>query len=389
MASAMKGRRADAPGTSGIRPNPRRQFLYVALTFVAILGGFGVATLLKEPAPPGPKETADATVPATPWHKTRPPPPSLITAPDAPIFPDAGAESLRAYEEGLPQEIFVSEDALVPEQGEPSPPPVAAARPAPPVTQKPGLPEPSSPEIAAAPDRPLPPWRRHAVAAAGAGGRPVIALVIDDMGVDRKRSARVIGLKGPLTLSFLTYAGGLKRQTAAARDAGHELLLHIPMEPGSKHVDPGPNVLLSGMKPAELKRRLSWSLDRFDAYVGVNNHMGSKFTADAAAMAVVMEEIQSRGLMFLDSRTTSATQGRVLARRMGVPFLERNIFLDHDNDPAAINARLAEVEKLALRIGSAIAIGHPREATIRALVPWLAGVEAKGFQLVPLTALLD
>ncbi len=77
-----------------------------------------------------------------------------------------------------------------------------------------------------------------------------------------------------------------------------------------------------------------------------------------------------------------------MARRMGVPFLERNVFLDHDNDVAAINARLAEVEKLALRKGKAIAIGHPREATIRALEPWLDGLEAKGFQLVPLTALL-
>ena len=221
-----------------------------------------------------------------------------------------------------------------------------------------------------------------------AGGRPVIALVIDDLGMDRKRTARVIGLKGPLTLSFLAYADGLEGQTAAARNAGHELMLHIPMEPGSKNVDPGPNVLLGGMKPAELKRRLRWNLDRFDSYVGVNNHMGSKFTADAAAMAVVMEEIKSRRLMFLDSRTTGNTVGGVVARRMGVPFLERNLFLDHDNDVAAINARLADLEKLARRKGKAIAIGHPREATIRALVAWLDGVEAKGFQLVPLTALL-
>lgn len=381
MASAMKGGRPKAPGKTGIRPDPRRQFLFVALTIVALLGGFGVATLLKEPAQPGPKETTDATVPAKPWYKTRPPPPSLITTPDAPIFPDKGTQSARPYEEALPQEIFVPEEAPAPEEAKPTPPPVAAVEPASPV--------PSRPEPLATPELPLPSWRRHAVAAPDAGARPVIALVIDDMGVDRERSARVIGLKGPLTLSFLAYAGGLDRQTAAARTAGHELMLHIPMEPGSKHVDPGPNVLLSGMKPAELKRRLRWNLDRFGSYVGVNNHMGSKFTADAAAMTVVMEEIKSRGLMFLDSRTTGATLGRVLARRMGVPFLERNVFLDNDNDVAAINARLAEVEKLARRKGTAIAIGHPREATIRALGPWLEGLQARGFQLVPLTALLD
>ena len=209
------------------------------------------------------------------------------------------------------------------------------------------------------------------------------------MGVDMMRSARVIGLKGPLTLSYLAYADNLDGQTAAARAGGHELMLHIPMEPGSKLVDPGPNVLLSGMKTAELKRRLNWSFNRFGSYVGVNNHMGSKFTADAAAMAVVMTEIKSRGLMFLDSRTTGATVGAILARRMGVPFLERNVFIDHDNDVSSINARLAEIEKLARRKGSAIAIGHLREATIQALIPWLEGIEAKGLKLAPLTALLD
>ena len=384
MATAMKGRRAGGPKITRFRPNPRRQFLYAALTFAAIMGGYGVVTLLQEPAEVGPKETVNATdspAAAEPWYKTRPPPPSMITAPDAPIYPDEGTDSALAYEEALPRDIFVPEDEPAPEVAKSSPPPVAP--------QMSGSPEPSAPELAAAPARPLPPWRRHGVAVTNTGGRPVIALVIDDMGVDRKRSARVIGLKGPLTLSFLTYAGALDGQTAAARTAGHELMLHIPMEPGSKHVDPGPNVLLTGMKPAELKRRLRWGLDRFESYVGINNHMGSKFTADGTAMAVVMEEIRSRGLMFLDSRTTAATVGRVLARRMGVPFLERNVFLDHDNDVASIKARLAEVEKLALRKGKAIAIGHPREATIRVLGPWLDGLEAKGFQLVPLTALLD
>jgi polysaccharide deacetylase 2 family uncharacterized protein YibQ len=352
----MKGKRGGARRNARFRPNPRRQFLYAALTFAALLVGFGVITLLKEPAGGGPKETTgatDATVPAQPWYKTRPPP-AMITAPDAPIFPDEGTPSARAYEEALPQEIFVPDEEPRIRVATPSPAPVAAQKP-----------QPTPPELTALPERPLPPWRRHAVAVPDTGARPVIALVIDDMGMDRKRSARVIGLKGPLTLSYLAYADGLDGQTAAARTAGHELLLHIPMEPGSKLVDPGPNVLLRGMKSAELKRRLKWSFDRFGSYVGVYNHMGSKFTADATAMV-----------------------GRVLARRMGVPFLERNVFLDHENDVAAINARLAEVEKLALRKGKAIAIGHPREATIRALGTWLDAIEAKGFQLVPLTALL-
>ena len=116
MASAMKGKRGGARRNARFRPNPRRQFLYAALTFAALLVGFGVITLLKEPAGGGPKETTDATgatdatVPAQPWYKTRPPPPAMITAPDAPIFPDEGTPSARAYEEALPQEIFVPDE---------------------------------------------------------------------------------------------------------------------------------------------------------------------------------------------------------------------------------------------------------------------------------------
>ena len=218
--------------------------------------------------------------------------------------------------------------------------------------------------------------------------RPVIVLVIDDMGVDQKRSAKIIALKGPLTLSFLTYARDLARQTAAARKAGHELMLHVSMEPQSKSVDPGPNVLLVGLDSAELRRRLVWGLDRFQGFVGINNHMGSKFTGNADGMQVVMDVLKERRLFFLDSRTSGRTVGAKLARLAGVPVVERNIFLDNVNDEAAVLARLAETERLARRQGVAIAIGHPRDGTLKALGKWLPQVDSKGFRLLPITAVI-
>jgi len=147
--------------------------------------------------------------------------------------------------------------------------------------------------------------------------------------------------------------------------------------------------MLSSLGADELRRRLRWDLSRFPAYVGINNHMGSKFTADRAAMTVVLAELKNRGLLFLDSRTTGKTVGAALARRMGVPFAERNIFLDNVNDVAAVNSRLAEVERFARRNGFAVAIGHPRDATLAALAVWLKGVEKRGFVLVPLTAVVN
>ena len=131
----------------------------------------------------------------------------------------------------------------------------------------------------------------------------------------------------------------------------------------------------------EIKRRLNWGLERFSTYVGINNHMGSKFTSDAASMKVVLAELKRRGLLFLDSRTSGKTVGAKLA--------ERNIFLDHDNSIEAVNKQLQQVEKMARRTGLAIAIGHPREATIKALRPWLQGIEGKGFRLVPLSTVVS
>jgi polysaccharide deacetylase 2 family uncharacterized protein YibQ len=137
--------------------------------------------------------------------------------------------------------------------------------------------------------------------------------VLDDLGLDRPHTAAAIRLRGPLTMSFMTYASDLAEQTAAARRAGHELLLHVPMEAVDRRANPGPHALLTTLSREEILERLRWGLGRFDAFVGINNHMGSKFTADPQSMVPVMEELRSRGLAFLDSRTSPASDGIRLA----------------------------------------------------------------------------
>jgi len=233
-----------------------------------------------------------------------------------------------------------------------------------------------------------PAWERFAVAAPPAAGRPRIALVIDDLGVDKKRSWRTIALKGPLTLSFLAYASDLPQMAQAARRAGHELMVHVPMEPMSAAEDMGPNGLAIGLGRDEVLRRLRWDLGRFDGYVGINNHMGSRFTSDAASMTLVMEELKTRGLLFVDSRTTAATAGADVARRLGVPSAARDVFLDNEADAPAIGERLRHLERLAREHGTAIAIGHPHDATIDALARWIAALPQKGLVLVPVSAIV-
>jgi polysaccharide deacetylase 2 family uncharacterized protein YibQ len=230
-------------------------------------------------------------------------------------------------------------------------------------------------------------WRRNAVPFRDLNSKPLIAVVIDDVGLDRPRSKRAWELPGPLTLSFLPYAKDLRDQAKAARARGHELMLHLPMEPSGRN-DPGPNALLVSLSDAELRRRTTAALDSFEGFVGVNNHMGSRFTAFKPGMETVLRQFKGRGLMFLDSRTSAQSVGDQLAHEMGVPSIVRHVFLDDDESLDAVRRKLAEAEAIARRQGFVVVIGHPHEATLQALGDWLPGVQGKGLTLAPATAVL-
>ncbi|MFQ5346396.1 MAG: divergent polysaccharide deacetylase family protein [Rhodothalassiaceae bacterium] len=236
------------------------------------------------------------------------------------------------------------------------------------------------------PDETLPDWRRYAAVAPPDTGQPRVVIVIDDLGLDRVAVRRLAAIPGPLTLSFLPYAPALAEQTAVARAAGHELLVHLPMEPKGVASDPGPMVLASALSAAEFDRRLEWNLDRFPGFVGVNNHMGSRLTENRAAMRRVMQVLRQRGLLFLDSRTTPRTVAEAEAAAAGVPHAARQIFLDNEQDARAVRTQLAKLERMARRRGLAIAIGHPHRETIDALGEWIPAVRRAGIAIAPLSA---
>jgi uncharacterized protein len=217
----------------------------------------------------------------------------------------------------------------------------------------------------------------------------MIAIVLDDLGIDKRRSGRAIDLPAPLTLAFLAYANELPEQTGRARSRGHELLVHLPMQPHGHDADPGPNVLDMELGLEEVARRVDWSLKQFDGFVGVNNHMGSLFTENADGMRIVAEAMRNNGLLFLDSVTTPKSVGEQVARSLGVPATKRDVFLDNTDTAAEVELRLAQTERLARTTGTAIAIGHPRDATLNVLEAWIPKAKADGFVLVPLTAVLQ
>nr|WP_247896890.1 divergent polysaccharide deacetylase family protein [Azospirillum argentinense] len=319
---------------------------------------------------------APVIAPASP---IKAPPPKVAEAPPPPP-PVREAEPAPAPVPAPPPQVTEA----------PAPVPVPAPPPPPAMTPKPVvamLPPPVAPlePPKVAPGSPL--WKKNALPFRAPPGKPAIAIVIDDMGVDRKRSNRAVSLPAPLTLAWLPYAHELPAQARTARAAGHELMLHLPMEP-SGSADPGPQALRVSLDKGEILRRTKAALDSFDGYVGVNNHMGSRFTADSAAMAPVLGEIARRGLLWLDSRTTAKSAGLTLAREFQMPFAGRDIFLDNEMTVPAVRGQLAKTEQVARKQGYAIAIGHPHDATIDALASWMPEVQKRGFVLVPVSAVV-
>jgi len=234
-----------------------------------------------------------------------------------------------------------------------------------------------------------PDWLRYAASVPAEPQTARVVIVIDDLGLDRRALARVLELPAPLTLAFLPYARGLERQASAARRAGHELLVHLPMAPENARSDPGPMALSAGLDAREFDRRLAWNLARFPGFVGVNNHMGSELTRDRAKMDRVMAALAERGLLFLDSRTTAETVAEHAAAAARIPHAARDVFLDNTQSADAVFERLAELEAEARRAGLAIAIGHPHTETVSALAEWLKGLDRRGLTLVPLSAAVE
>ena len=219
-----------------------------------------------------------------------------------------------------------------------------------------------------------------------------IAIVLDDFGYASKNKwlfERFCALPYPLTLAVLPNEGRVRSLIDRARTSGHEVLVHLPMEPDDyPDEDPGDGAVLVNQEEETIRRLVRNAIRRVPGAVGVNNHMGSRATADARVMEHVLQEVDRRGMFFLDSRTSSASVAYTVASRMDVPVLSRDLFIDPVDDAASVEKRLWELATLAARNGRAVGIGHDREQTLLALEAVLPRLEARGFQLVPVSQLV-
>ncbi len=208
--------------------------------------------------------------------------------------------------------------------------------------------------------------------------RPRLAIVIDDMGPDVRKVRELISLGEPVTIAVMPNMRYSREVSNEASAKGLDVIVHMPMEPKDPEGHNPGDALLVAMTPAEIAAKMEEGLKTVPGAIGLNNHMGSKFTEDDDAMRAVLSLVKKKELLFLDSRTSSDTVGGKVARELKVKSAERNVFLDNTRDVQYIKGQLLEAVRIAKKRGKAVAIGHPYPETIKALteaLPELAGVE--------------
>lgn len=219
-------------------------------------------------------------------------------------------------------------------------------------------------------------------------GRGRIAIVLDDWGNSLRQIPALSEIRRPLTVAVLPGLPYSERVSQEARRHGHQVLLHMPMEPMNPDEPQEPDTLLTGMSRQQIRDRLDRSFASVPGAAGMNNHQGSRATADPVLMQGVLEELKRRGLVFVDSYTGRSV-GPELSRRLGVRFARRDVFLDNDNSPAAIRRQLLELVRVASEQGSAIGIGHDRPATLEVLRQDLPALKKAGYTLVHVSELTE
>ena len=221
-------------------------------------------------------------------------------------------------------------------------------------------------------------------------GQPVIAVVISELGLAEPATLSAIqDLPGEITLAFSPYSTRLKEWVPAARAAGHEVLIQVPMEPrNTAYDDPGDKALLSSNQPEVNIDRLHWVLSRAVGYVGVTNFMGSRLTVSPKDMQPILEAIGARGLLYVDARVTPASIAATLSAELGVPSVANDRFIDDEAARGPIDRRLAQLEELALARGVAVGFAQPYPVTVERLRKWIPQMRQRGFRLAPVSAVV-
>jgi uncharacterized protein len=245
------------------------------------------------------------------------------------------------------------------------------------------------PRIGADGSRPAQVYARQAMLSAK--GRPRIALVIGGLGLNDQTTADAVArLPGEVSLAFAPYGANLKTQAAKARDAGHEILLQMPMEPFDyPQNNPGPQTLTTEAGAPQNLERLHWVMSRASGFVGIENFLGARFTSDEASISPVLKDLAARGLIYVDDGSSARSVAPVIAASLGLPVRRADVVIDAAPTAAMIDSALDRLEAMAREKGIASGSGAALPITIERLSRWATGLAERGIDLVPISSTVD
>tara|TARA_Y100000758_G_scaffold19893_1_gene13804 strand:- start:1000 stop:1866 length:867 start_codon:yes stop_codon:yes gene_type:complete len=211
--------------------------------------------------------------------------------------------------------------------------------------------------------------------------RGVIGLIIDDFGYRNDHvSNGFLQLPGKLTYAIIPGHDYSQLFSKKAYDSGYEIIVHLPMENIGKTYGEEEYVLMSYFQDDEIKNRINKAFDYLPESIGLNNHQGSRGTADSRVMTLVAGVIKEKKKFFIDSRTTNNSLAETTMRKYGVPTNKRDIFLDNELDEEKIKIQLLELADVSEEKGIAIGIGHVKPQTLNVLAKEIPVLQEKGFR---------
>jgi polysaccharide deacetylase 2 family uncharacterized protein YibQ len=235
------------------------------------------------------------------------------------------------------------------------------------------------------------PWQVYARPFDRSDKRPRVTIIITDLGLSRVATdATIERLPKAATLAFDAQSQVVGAWLGRARQAGHETILSVPMEPFDyPRSDPGPNTLLTNLPNSDNIARLNWSLRQGSGYIGIMTVTGSRFTTSPDKLRPVLDALKRRGLILFDARVAPKSVAVDLAHEMGVPGAVATLKLDADPSPEAIDKALKQLEQGAQLSGSAIGIAAPLPVTLERIEKWAKGLTKRGIVMAPLSAVVE
>ncbi len=229
-------------------------------------------------------------------------------------------------------------------------------------------------------------WRWYGNASPPDSGKPKIVFVLDDIGHHRDFESELVALGSDVTYAVLPHLRHSRHFADLSRKTGAEVILHLPLETLDGTI-PGPGLITRAMPRDQVIDVLTRNLDSVPRHVGVNNHMGSRGSADVSLMRTILGELENRNLFYLDSQTTPDTAAAVAGRELGIPVLRRDVFLDNVDARGPIRNQVERLANTSMKQGYAVGIGHYRRNTLEVLMEAIPRLKQEGFEITTLAKL--